>query len=1083
MQFRVLTGKNPGKLTDACLEEISGENVLWPQKRAFMIVPEQIKADMERRFLETRQFLGDVSETDSHALMLIDVVSFHRFCYRILSEIGGFSENYLDEVTRTLLLYRILSEERDSFSALSSLSGKISMVPEIDSILGDFQRSKVTPEKLEALNIEKLEPSLQKKVSDFSKLIRRFSQWSEELGYEDQTREMDYVFRVLERLSDSQNCGKWPWNRLSYLKDTSIWIMGFGQTRGFTPQEWDMIKSLNRICEKVTVCITTDFIPERESDIYCGSDVFYFGRHTLFQIMNEYPGVQIWNTENKGENLVNANQEAISDSKSISVKNESIANQKLLASNALAEFFAERKQPEQQKKAEGMEILRFESPAEEMYFVAGEIKRLVLTENYRFRDIRIVLCNPAAYESHLYSVFHEFGLDPFLDKKRALSETPFMRFILAFLDMQVNGWSFASLMICMKSGLCHVTLPEVDRLENYCLRYGLFKGYRILDKKFFMKTGDPEAYILWKLVERVLYPLKEYADQLLHAKKCNEKARIMKIFLAEYGSVSHPELKGMAAQIQTIADHWKEEQNQEHAISIVASFQQFILLLDKLEGPVGATDISAKEFRNMLESGMSAAFSGAIPSYTDQIEITDLRRAYLRSGKILFLVGANGQTFPYRKVQEGYLRGKERAVLENVLKINLPSRSRDQIYSDSFIAYAILKSVEEKIYISYESKDTPSRLVHVAESSFSNIQIQTAETDNLDFHDSRLFSHASLGRHVRSILHQGEVVQDFKKAKQIADLYPTLGHSGSYYGEYSDTPVPEELILKRFDENAGMSVSQIESYTACPFYYFSTYILGLKEREEFQVKLNDVGTFLHKILELAMEDYKSALETAESPLQKEQVCRSFSERDYQEWSESLFHQSVRDIPLPVTNESVFWGNTARKIIRIGKWSLQGIFSINTDEMPIPAHLEWRFGNENELVLKTENGRNLRFRGVIDRVDMQKENQQFSIVDYKSGNKSVEYNALYHGLSLQLPAYIYAFHKANPMLHPADAGYFHLTAPMKTLNPDTEFYDESAIEKNNQKTFQLRGMGLDSEGLEMVSVYAVGKMQEQVEKIF
>jgi hypothetical protein len=74
------------------MEEICTEALSWPQKRAFLIVPEQTKADMERRFLEVRRSLKGAPPFESQhgealgirlspseqALMLVDVVSFHR---------------------------------------------------------------------------------------------------------------------------------------------------------------------------------------------------------------------------------------------------------------------------------------------------------------------------------------------------------------------------------------------------------------------------------------------------------------------------------------------------------------------------------------------------------------------------------------------------------------------------------------------------------------------------------------------------------------------------------------------------------------------------------------------------------------------------------------------------------------------------------------------------------------------------------------------------------------------------------------------------------------------------------------------
>ena len=49
----------------------------------------------------------------------------------------------------------------------------------------------------------------------------------------------------------------------------------------------------------------------------------------------------------------------------------------------------------------------------------------------------------------------------------------------------------------------------------------------------------------------------------------------------------------------------------------------------------------------------------------------------------------------------------------------------------------------------------------------------------------------------------------------------------------------------------------------------------------------------------------------------------------------------------------------------------------------------------------------KFRGKIDRVDVDHTEKRFRVVDYKLGGKKPSTEDLYKGLSLQLPLYMYA----------------------------------------------------------------------------
>src|SRR5665647_1526206 len=87
----------------------------------------------------------------------------------------------------------------------------------------------------------------------------------------------------------SENSIPWPLSRLSYMKDTSVWIMGFAQTRDFTPQEWDVLDLIYRLCEKLTISVCADRIPAAKNEISGGPGVFYFGRQTIFHLLERFP--------------------------------------------------------------------------------------------------------------------------------------------------------------------------------------------------------------------------------------------------------------------------------------------------------------------------------------------------------------------------------------------------------------------------------------------------------------------------------------------------------------------------------------------------------------------------------------------------------------------------------------------------------------------------------------------------------------------------------------------------------------------------------------------------------------------------
>ena len=55
MAFHLIYGEHPVRLIDACLERICEEAVMWPTRRGYIIVPEKMKAEVERRYIEILQ--------------------------------------------------------------------------------------------------------------------------------------------------------------------------------------------------------------------------------------------------------------------------------------------------------------------------------------------------------------------------------------------------------------------------------------------------------------------------------------------------------------------------------------------------------------------------------------------------------------------------------------------------------------------------------------------------------------------------------------------------------------------------------------------------------------------------------------------------------------------------------------------------------------------------------------------------------------------------------------------------------------------------------------------------------------------
>ena len=99
--MRLYYSTDPQALADRCLGELNLYTREDPMRRAFLIVPESMKADLERRYLEQHNRAG---------LMMAEVLSFSRLAHRLFSEAGGLAVKRISAAGKALLLQEILQQ-------------------------------------------------------------------------------------------------------------------------------------------------------------------------------------------------------------------------------------------------------------------------------------------------------------------------------------------------------------------------------------------------------------------------------------------------------------------------------------------------------------------------------------------------------------------------------------------------------------------------------------------------------------------------------------------------------------------------------------------------------------------------------------------------------------------------------------------------------------------------------------------------------------------------------------------------------------------------------------------------------------
>ncbi|MDP6867999.1 MAG: PD-(D/E)XK nuclease family protein, partial [Acidimicrobiales bacterium] len=204
-----------------------------------------------------------------------------------------------------------------------------------------------------------------------------------------------------------------------------------------------------------------------------------------------------------------------------------------------------------------------------------------------------------------------------------------------------------------------------------------------------------------------------------------------------------------------------------------------------------------------------------------------------------------------------------------------------------------------------------------------------------------------------------------------------------------------------------LSATRLEKWVSCPFAFFAEYVLGVRPLEEPSERTDLAplirGSIVHRVLERLVTEglHEESLPGAGDPWTSNQRTHAgmllTEECDHAEARGEAAHPR-------------FWPTIRSRLAAELEDFLviDSAFRARLASRPIAA--EKRFGGADALVVTLADGRSLRFRGSIDRVDLTTDDD-LVVVDTKTGSpdryKDISDDHFPGGSFLQLPIYALA----------------------------------------------------------------------------
>jgi len=963
---------------------LSSITAAYPQRPQILIVPEQQSHDAERRLCAAAG-----NAVSLHA----EVLSFTRLASRVFSACGGLTKPTLDAGGRLLLMDVALKSVADQLRLYARPSRKPQFLSQLAATVDECKSCGITWEMMKKI-AEEAEGQTADKFYDLSLICGAYEALTAQRGADPRDK--------LTRLAVALSGTDWAAGR-------DIYLDGFTD---FTPQERLVLEQLLRRAHSVTVVLTCDSLERGEED------VFLSARRTARQLLTLAKGcgvpvrVEIMPAPAQGEE---------------------------------GELFEPFWGPFREERGpEALTLYRALSPYSEVERAAAELQRLVREEGYRWRDLAVTARSMELYGPLLSLILPRYGVPVFLARMDDVLQKPVLTLVTGALDTVAGGYRYEDVFRYLKTGLSDLSPDEVDRLENYVLKWDL-RGNRWTQKAPW--SMHPEGYGMewtdWdrRTVEE-LDALRRRVSQPLEELRGVERKTGAGLALGLY---SFLERIGLPDRLLQRGEALRREGEAALAAEYEQLWEILCSALEQCYELLGDVPMEWEEFTRLFKLVLSQYQVGAIPVSLDQVTAGEMPRLAHKRYKVLYILGADDSQLPAAAPSPGLLADEDREIL-SAYGLESAPKLTDKLWREMTIVYETCALPLERLIVSYPAvgeggeERRPSFLVSRLRQSYPQLPV----LDERQLGDSfRLTAPRPAlelaGRYPR-------VAEALKKVEECAPLMERMERAASMERGSLTRPAVEALYGKK----VSMSASRMDLYKSCHFSYFMRFGLAAKPRKSAGFQAPEYGTFVHYVLENVIRERKGK----EVP-GKAQVS-------------AVVERYVREKLGGLENETPRFRYLFRRLEKTVYAVVENVCQelAQSDFQPIAFELGFG-GKEGKLppVEFTVDGVTVSVTGFVDRVDgWEKDGRLYlRVVDYKTGRKSFDLTDVWNGLGLQMLLYLFTLKEEGREFFGGKelvpAGVLYLPAREAVISGSRDMTEEER-RKAVDRELKRRGLVLD-----------------------
>lgn len=1004
--INLIISKSPKENSQYIYKQI--EKDLKAKQKSFLIVPEQYTLQSDINLIDNIDFT---------TIMDAKVLSFSSLSSFILDRTGGLSDELLSKSGKVMLISNILADLNDQLKLFKNKHQNTDFINDIESLISNIKDNKFDEDFYKTIQ-HNLDDGVMKLKFEEAKLIYETYQKRIEGNLIDSE---DRLSQVTEKLKEADflRGANFYFDKFDYISDIKL----------------EFLAELNKLGAYITVALTLDkkFLKNelgRDTEIYNMAYKFYRSLAEIDQI--------------KETDLDQKNNQAPD------IKH-------------LIENFDKYNPNKYESIPTNINVLESSSTRSEVENTALIINKLIKGKKLRYKDIALYITDLDEYENEIKKIFNRSAIPVFFNKTKKLADNHLVKTYFALLRLVIYGFNKHDLNYFIRSNLFDFgenSLEKVITFQNYISSRNI-KGSMFLDDKYFAMDRD----FYQNLYENDPKGDGKFADKEKEFELINDmRAKILELIgpLLEISKENHP--------ISTLIEKIYQVISNEGFIRGISNYQNILLESDDLESFEENDQVWDKfigileeivaimgDRENFLAAIYDIVFAvshdieiGIIPPTKDHIIVTSFASPRIPSRPLSFALGLNDTFFPSKSNTE-FVFGKEDKDKLKALGLDLKIYEEDNDEREKLNLYKMFTE-SSQIYLSFALANREGAGINksLVLNNILNIFPKLKITDLTSLTKEDLVYSEALSRDFaldrlwkirkgQSLDKKDEIfsktyinfTRDFGDYKRLM--------AGLYYSNDKNN-IRLDTARELFPKN-HFNISQIESYSKCPYRHFVNYGLGPDIGENYDVDHRELGTIVHNSLEDVTRLIK---DTDLENITSEDIDQLLAE-NFNSSVEKMMDSARRSDP---RNKFIL-----DNIIKNTKNSSKEIISqLQAGDFKVAdVEVDFGYGKEGDLPAVFVDDENY-LRGRIDRID--RAGDFIRIIDYKTGNKTFKLVNVLNGLDLQLLVYMMSASADNSEITPIGSFYMPLADELQRLS---ETYDKSVIDQLAKDKFKMNGL--------------------------